>query len=140
MGTSFRGPYFHKGEWISKDSPAVDTMAATTTTSVRRLSSADARRCDLYSGPIVIAPPENMKAPCDADGTATRLERARRSIDETAADGATPEVERPDRSSTDKFAIAFDIDGVLLKGGKPLPASIGAMKYINGDNPYGVKM
>lgn len=115
-------------------------MAATTTTSVRRLSSADARRCDLYSGPIVIAPPENMNAPYDADGTAMRLERARKSIDETASDGGTPEVEQPDRSSTDKFAIAFDIDGVLLKGGKPLPASIGAMKYINGGNPYGVKM
>ncbi|KAJ6186853.1 hypothetical protein N7519_001761 [Penicillium mononematosum] len=114
-------------------------MAATTSTSVRRLSSADAKPCDLYSGPTVIAPPEDMKAPCDANGTATRLERARKSIDETASDRATPEVE-PDPSSTDKFAIAFDIDGVLLKGGKALPESIGAMKYINGDNPYGVKI
>jgi hypothetical protein len=81
-----------------------------------------------------------MKAPYDADGMATRLERARKSIDETTSNGSTPEVEQPDRSSTDKFAIAFDIDGVLVKGGKPLPASIGAMKYINGGNPYGVKM
>jgi hypothetical protein len=81
-----------------------------------------------------------MTAPYDADGTAMRLERARKSIDETASDEGTPEVEQPDRSSTDKFAIAFDIDGVLLKGGKPLPASIGAMQYINGGNPYGVKM
>lgn len=123
-----------------EDLHSVDTMAATTATSVRRLSSADSRRCDLYSDPIVIAPPENTMAPCDADKTATRLERARKSIDETASGGVTPEVEQPDRSNTDKFAIAFDIDGVLVKGGKPLPASIDAMKYINGDNPYGVKM
>lgn len=114
--------------------------AATTTTGVRRLSSAEARRYDLYSGPVVIAPPEKMKAPCDTDGIAMRLERARKSIDETASGRGTPEVEQPDRSITDKFAIAFDIDGVLVKGGKPIPASIGAMKYINGDNPYGVKM
>jgi hypothetical protein len=131
--------YTFTSEWISKNPPSVHTMAAPTA-SVRRLSSADAKRCDLYSGPTVIAPPENMKAPCDANGTATRLERARKSIDETASDRATPEVEQPDPSSTDKFAIAFDIDGVLLKGGKALPESIGAMKYINGDNPYGVRM
>lgn len=115
-------------------------MASTTATSVRRLSSAEAKRCDLYSGPVVIAPPENVKAPYDADGTATRLERARKSIDETASDRGSPEIEHPDLSTTDKFAIAFDIDGVLVKGGKPLPASIDAMNYINGENPYGVKM
>ena len=131
--------YTFTSEWISKNPPSVHTMAAPTA-SVRRLSSADAKRCDLYSGPTVIAPPENMKPPCDANGTATRLERARKSIDESASDRATPEAEQPDPSSTDKFAIAFDIDGVLLKGGKALPESIGAMKYINGDNPYGVRM
>ncbi|KAJ5205088.1 uncharacterized protein N7498_005967 [Penicillium cinerascens] len=92
-------------------------MPAKTATTVRRLSSADSRRCDLYSGPIVIAPPENMKAPCDADTIATRLERARKSIDETASESITPDVEKSDRSNTDKFAIAFDIDGVLVKGG-----------------------
>ena len=131
---------FTKGEWMSKKPHSDDTMAAATATGVRRLSSADANRCDLYSGPTVIAPPEDMKEPCDANGTAARLERARKSIDETASDRATPEVEQPDQSGTDKFAIAFDIDGILVKGGKALPESISAMKYINGDNPYGVKM
>ncbi|KAJ5110828.1 hypothetical protein N7532_001363 [Penicillium argentinense] len=115
-------------------------MPAKTATSVRRLSSADARRSDLYSVETVVAPPEKLKALYDADGTAAGLERARKSIDETASDGDTPEVEQADRSCTDKFAIAFDIDGVLVKGGKPLPASVGAMKYINGDNPYRVKI
>lgn len=41
---------------------------------------------------------------------------------------------------SDEIAFAFDIDGVLMKGGKPLPEGIGALKYLNGDNPYGIKM
>ena len=42
--------------------------------------------------------------------------------------------------STDQFAFAFDIDGVLLRGGRAIPAAIEAMKWLNGENPYGVKM
>lgn len=118
-------------------------MASTATTRVRRLSSVDANRSDLYSGPIVVGPPENLEETCDADETAIELERAKKSLDETASDSGISEVapEHPeDLHITDKFAIAFDIDGVLVKGGKPLPASLDAMRYINGKNPYGVKM
>lgn len=117
-------------------------MASTAATRVRRLSSVDANRSDLYNGPIVIGPPENVKEPCDTDETATELERAKRSLDEAASDSGVSEVgpEHPDLRITDKFAIAFDIDGVLVKGGKALPVSLDAMKYINGSNPYGVKM
>ncbi|KAJ6005001.1 hypothetical protein N7540_012800 [Penicillium herquei] len=38
------------------------------------------------------------------------------------------------------FALAFDIDGVLMRGGKPIPEAIEAMKYINGENPYGIRV
>lgn len=113
-------------------------MPDKTATGVRRLSSANVRRSDLYSGETVVVPPENVRT--DTNGPTVGLERARKSIDETTSDRETPDVEQVDRSSTDKFAIAFDIDGVLVKGGIPLPASIDAMKYINGDNPYRVKM
>lgn len=41
---------------------------------------------------------------------------------------------------SDGFAFAFDIDGVLMKGGKPIPEGIQALRYINGDNPYGIKV
>lgn len=117
-------------------------MASTATSQVRRLSAADINRCDLYNGLITIGPAETLKKPSNGSETAAELERAKQSLDETASDAGTPKAEpqRPDPTITDKFAIAFDIDGVLVKGGKPIPASLDAMKYINGDNPYGVKM
>jgi ribonucleotide monophosphatase NagD (HAD superfamily) len=41
---------------------------------------------------------------------------------------------------TDKFAFAFDIDGVLIRGGRPIPEAVEAMKVLNGKNPHGIKM
>lgn len=43
-------------------------------------------------------------------------------------------------SVTDKYAFAFDIDGVLIRGGRPIPEAIEAMQVLNGKNAYGVKM
>ena len=40
----------------------------------------------------------------------------------------------------DSFAFAFDIDGVLVRGGRPIPEAIEAMKVLNGKNKYGIKM
>lgn len=40
----------------------------------------------------------------------------------------------------DSFAFAFDIDGVLIRGGRAIPEAIQAMKVLNGDNEYGIKM
>ncbi|KAI8623100.1 HAD-superfamily hydrolase [Xylariaceae sp. FL1651] len=40
----------------------------------------------------------------------------------------------------DSFAFAFDIDGVLVRGGRAIPEAIQAMKVLNGDNEYGVKI
>ena len=40
----------------------------------------------------------------------------------------------------DNFAFAFDIDGVLVRGGKPIPEAIEAMKVLNGENEYGIKV
>lgn len=47
-----------------------------------------------------------------------------------------------DRPATvsDNFAFAFDIDGVLLRGGQAIPEAIDALRYINGDNPYSIKV
>ena len=42
--------------------------------------------------------------------------------------------------TTDKYAFAFDIDGVLIKGGQVIPEAIEAMKVLNGQNEYGVKV
>eukprot|EP00918_Siedleckia_nematoides_P072957 GHVU01159274.1.p1 GENE.GHVU01159274.1~~GHVU01159274.1.p1 ORF type:complete len:461 (+),score=67.81 GHVU01159274.1:160-1542(+) len=40
----------------------------------------------------------------------------------------------------DSFAFAFDIDGVLIRGGDPIPEAIEAMKVLNGENKYGIKV
>ena len=42
--------------------------------------------------------------------------------------------------TADSFAFAFDIDGVLIRGGRPLPEAIEAMKMLNGENEYGMKV
>ncbi|KAK3395219.1 HAD-like domain-containing protein [Podospora didyma] len=40
----------------------------------------------------------------------------------------------------DNFAFAFDIDGVLIRGGRPIPEAIEAMKVLNGENEFGIKV
>ena len=42
--------------------------------------------------------------------------------------------------TADSFAFAFDIDGVLIRGGRPIPEAIEAMKVLNGENEYGMKV
>lgn len=42
--------------------------------------------------------------------------------------------------TADSFAFAFDIDGVLIRGGRPIPEAIEAMKVLNGENEYGIKV
>lgn len=45
-----------------------------------------------------------------------------------------------DIPAADSFAFAFDIDGVLIRGGRPIPEAIEAMKILNGENEYGMKV
>ncbi|KAK0644295.1 HAD-like domain-containing protein [Cercophora newfieldiana] len=40
----------------------------------------------------------------------------------------------------DNFAFAFDIDGVLIRGGRPIPEAIEAMKVLNGENEFGIQV
>lgn len=114
--------------------------------SVRRWSSMDPVRADLYGGPSVPVPPKHLMA-SEAHETAVEMDTARQHLDEeiSSDEGATTSptpspVCRPPISIADDFALAFDIDGVLVKGGQAIPAAVDAMKYINGENPYGVKV
>ena len=45
-----------------------------------------------------------------------------------------------DEEVADNFAFAFDIDGVLVRGGSPIPEAIEAMKMLNGENEYGIRV
>lgn len=52
-----------------------------------------------------------------------------------------PEAEAEEEALVaDSFAFAFDIDGVLVRGGRPIPEALEAMKVLNGENKYGIKM
>ncbi|PLB53149.1 putative phosphatase [Aspergillus steynii IBT 23096] len=113
-------------------------------TRVGRLSSLDASRADLYGGPSVVLPPKHLMA-TSAHDTAMEMEMAKQHLeDETSSEDGSPRVASPTskaaQTTTDDFALAFDIDGVLIKGGNPIPAAVDALRYINGDNPYGIQI
>jgi hypothetical protein len=59
-------------------------------------------------------------------------------------DGAESPITPPEGEEealvADSFAFAFDIDGVLVRGGRAIPEAIEAMKVLNGENKYGIKM
>ncbi|KAL3438359.1 HAD-like domain-containing protein [Aspergillus tetrazonus] len=117
----------------------------------RRLSNNAAERADLFTGPNVLVPPKHLMASSQPADLAVEMEMAKQRMESDtsstasaesplAASPATSPLIPASTTTTDEFALAFDIDGVLIRGGKPIPAAIEAMKYINGDNPYGVKV
>lgn len=46
----------------------------------------------------------------------------------------------PNQTVADDFAYAFDIDGVLIRGGDPIPEAIEAMRVLNGENEHGIRV
>ena len=112
---------------------------------VRRLSSVDATLADLVIGPTVVMPPKHVR---DHDGeheTAAALELAKHrlsiaSFGDSSTSVSTAPSTPPETSVTDAFAFGFDIDGVLIRGGKPIPEAVEAIKVLNGKNKYGVKV
>jgi len=112
---------------------------------LRRVSSHTATKDDLASvlGPTVVVPPKHLMAPSDAHEVAASMEIARHELEEFRSATTTPSApSTPSEETlvTDKFAFAFDIDGVLIRGGTVIPEAIEAMKALNGENPYGIKV
>lgn len=107
---------------------------------LRRLSSQDANEESLSQrSPSVVVPPKYLMAPSDAHETAAAMELARHQLEDYSSPLSTPGTP-PESTTTDKYAFAFDIDGVLIRGGRPIPQAIEAMKVLNGQNAYGIKM
>lgn len=116
---------------------------------LRRLSSYDARSDELGDGPTVIVPPHNVDVEGEASEVATSMELARRQMDglkiEEEDEGESEDaggfsIDFIPTKVTGKYAFAFDIDGVLIKGGEPIPEAIHAMKMLNGQNNRGIKV
>ncbi|KAK3722509.1 hypothetical protein LTR37_002501 [Vermiconidia calcicola] len=106
----------------------------------RRLSSIDATEDALsLRSPTVVVPPRHLMAPSDAHETAAAIELARHQLEEFSTPLSTPGTP-PETTFTDKYAMAFDIDGVLIRGGRPIPEAVEAMQVLNGKNAYGVKV
>lgn len=105
----------------------------------------DIRRTDLPTGPNVVVPPKDLIPPTDPEISAIEREMTKQQPQKRVSSGentvanASP-IEKQPVATADQFAFAFDIDGVLLRGGKPIPEAVGALKYINGENPYGVRV
>ncbi|PWY64578.1 phosphatidyl synthase [Aspergillus eucalypticola CBS 122712] len=112
---------------------------------VSRLSSLDASQADLFGGPSVVVPPKHLMASTISHETAMELEAAKQHFDEevSSEEGSprvAPPVTKKALTTADDFALAFDIDGVLIRGGKAIPEAASALRYINGENPYGIKV
>ncbi|KAI9734595.1 MAG: hypothetical protein M1834_002196 [Cirrosporium novae-zelandiae] len=105
---------------------------------VRRVSSVNATSEEMANSPTVVVPPKHMMSPSNAHETAATMEMAKHHL-EDLSQGSTPQTPPP-TTVTDKYAFAFDIDGVLIRGGHVIPEAIEAMKVLNGENEYGIKI
>lgn len=68
------------------------------------------------------------------------MAKARVDADIASDTSSDDESQAPVRDIVPNYAFAFDIDGVLLKGGEVIPEAIEAMRYLNGENPDGIKV
>lgn len=69
----------------------------------------------------------------------TSPELASSSSSMSIASIGTP-ISPPDDNVAESFVFAFDIDGVLVRGGEPIPEAIEAMKALDGENEYGIQV
>lgn len=86
---------------------------------------------------MVVPPGQNNRGP-DASEIAAAMELARQQLE-----GLTtmhPHDQQTKTKTTDDYAFAFDIDGVLIRGGEPIPQAVDAMKMLNGQNNHGIKV
>lgn len=140
--TAFHCPF---NIFISKtkhiDNMSAPLLSQPAKPAIRRLSSISTTFEDLALGPSVVVPPEYMAKPSDAHETAAAMEMAKHRLKERAnREGDVTPPTPVDTLVTDQYAFAFDIDGVLIRGGKPIPQAVEAMKVLNGQNEYGVKV
>lgn len=125
---------------------------------IRRLSSMTTNEQEVTAGgPVVVVPDRLLREPLSRSASyqggnfAASLENARKELNATnleeedeqsssSPDSPATPLTPADVPTADSFAFAFDIDGVLIRGGRPIPEAIEAMRMLNGENEYGVRM
>jgi hypothetical protein len=123
---------------------------------LRRLSSMTATERDIEDDHFIVVPDRLMHRRSKTHhgsfgGFASAMETARSELATMNLEDSTPEESSPETPGTplttppeipsaDTFAFAFDIDGVLIRGGRPIPEAVEAMQVLNGENEYGVKV
>ncbi|PON23644.1 hypothetical protein TGAM01_v207588 [Trichoderma gamsii] len=76
----------------------------------------------------------------DSDSMPSSPELASVSSRDSVASIPTPISPVDSDAVADSFVFAFDIDGVLVRGGNPIPEAIEAMRVLDGENEYGMKI
>jgi len=136
--------------------PSNNNLVVPTRPGLRRLSSTTATEQDVKEGGPVIVVPERMmiqRSESRSGGFAASLEVARSELSSINLEQealATPPSSTPSTPgtpftpdeipTTDSFAFAFDIDGVLVRGGRPIPEAIEAMRMLNGENEWNIRV
>lgn len=87
----------------------------------------------------VAAPLQHPLASSSTSKIATDIQSARKNIESSIATPPPGNTAR-ETTVTDQYAFAFDIDGVLIRGGRPIPEALEAIKMLNGENPWGIKV
>jgi hypothetical protein len=120
---------------------------------LRRLSSTTATKEEVSLGRPVVTERMMRQNPDAHSGFAESMEIARDELaamkleNESPTGAASPQetlsssITPPDSITTvDSFVFAFDIDGILVRGGQPIPEAIEAMRVLNGENRYCLKV
>ncbi|KAI1079815.1 HAD-superfamily hydrolase [Whalleya microplaca] len=121
------------------------TLQPTQDTTFHRGSFADeieTARTDL-ARKLLVNGSQAERSPSDSSDTAPSLSpTASATPSSPEIQGAISPITPPisDEVVADSFAFAFDIDGVLVRGGRAIPEAIQAMKVLNGENEYGLKI
>lgn len=131
---------------VKEDADLLSPTISSARLQPRRLSTLTAQREDLFSRPAIVSPPMHMDNPSHAHETALAMEMAKHHLAEdsgTSTPSDSTGLTTPDEDqipTTDRFAFAFDIDGVLIRSGEVIPEAIEAMKVLNGQNEFNMKV
>jgi len=106
-------PSFHRGSFVEEIETARVDLA-------KRLLRGDSNDSSSEQGTPHLSPSDSNSPPTsDSDSVASPSE---------------------DDLVADSFAFAFDIDGVLIRGGRAIPEALEAMRVLNGENKYNMKI